>query len=1096
MKTGWKMPLAIALGMSGSLSFGKGLENGLVRVSFGALGEVASIVNVASGRELVKTPVPFAEVTRKGEKAALVPEAFVERDGHLAWTFPGGGELALSVVSFDGGWTFRIERFTVRGAERLELFRIDALACDRWRGSGLKMVSDADDGVVLMAYDLMLGMNWRDRLSKSLFVTAYKDFGFEGWRFGFAAGAKGRLREAMKKMTVATGMPYTTAGGAWALDSDLNRGSYVFAYTELAALDDWIDVCQRAGAMYLHTHIWYKSQGHYAVNERKFPGGIVGMKEATDRLHAAGLRSSMHTLTACISMDDPYVSPVPTDDLQVTYRYTLAKALDESATEVFVKERPGDLHALACGYASRGTFIKIGKEIVSYGGISRERPYRFLGVTRGALGTRAAAHAVGDRADYLTARYNCFFPEPDSPTAAAIAGRLAQVYSEAGIERVFLDGSEGICWSDYSDAGRYKVNRVLKTIFDGIDQRERPAKIDSSCGSMHGWWYHACTQPWDIGIYGHKFFADDRAATAVARDTDFMQPQIGWLGITTGNALFRGIAEDDIEYYGTRMVGVDAPTGIQRLDVNKRPLEAWTSRLLTHLGWYDRFRLARAFAPGVVADCAVAESFCHLYQASSGEWRLAPAVRAAHRIDGRRDLDWTFEMPYGAADAKLRLEAFYGCSRYQDAADNVVFNAKDVGRLVVRTAPGVKLAVSSGRDRRRGETLVLAGENRSGRLEGSWAGATLEIPYPHLDLAPAEGIGFWVKGDGSGATLDVQLDSGVNGDHLVTLDFEGWRYFSFLFRERDVARLRREKWPFSTSWETLKTALRPNAIRAVAFYLNSIPAAGAEANVFMDSNLTRSATEIAAGGARVEISEVRALDRESFPLNNAKFIINGRKLKVPFDSLEAGDVAELADGVWMLRDEVGGLKEVIAEATPLRFREGPNRIRFAATTFGPAVRAEVRTIGYGESRPALREARTAEQAQALAYEAMPPVEFAPAKGVSTLPPVLVRPGETATLDVTVYGPVKNPVLTWTDGRAVFPVTLRAEDRLFCRDGLNWRVIDGKRREIAKGALATPLPVLKGGTNAFGFACVDRDDCDVRLDFVKRYVRSRRPGANP
>ena len=1090
MKIDVKAAAAVVAAAVASWAFGEGFENSLVKVAFGDRGEIVSIRNAASGRELLKKPTPFAEVTLEDGKTKLVPEAFAPEGGRLAWSFPGGGRLELSSEPFDGGWTFKIERFTVKGAKKLEAFRIGSLACDKWRGGGLKMLSDEDDGVILMAYDLKLGMGWRDRWSKTLSVSAYDHFGFEGWRFGFAAGAKGRLREAMKKMTVATGMPYTTAGGAWALDSDLNRGSYVFSYTELAALDDWIDVCQRAGSMYLHMHIWYKNQGHYQVNERKFPGGIAGMKEATDRLHAAGLRPSMHTLTACISYDDPYVTPVPTDDLQVTYRYTLSKPLDKTATEVFVDEIPGELHAMESGYGTRGTFLKIGKEIVSYGGIVREKPYRFTNVKRGALKTRAADHAAGDRADYLMSRYSCFFPEPDSPTAAAIARQIAKVYSEAGIERIFLDGSEGICWSDYSDAGCYKIDRMLKMIFDSIDQSERPAKVDSSCGSIHGWWYHACSAPWDIAIYGHKFFADDRAAAARVRDTDFMQPQIGWLGITTGGAAIRGITEDDIEYYGTRMVGVDAPTGIQRVDVNKKPLDTWISHQLTLLGWYDRFRLARVFAPGVVEACAVKDSDYHLAQGASGEWRIAPAVRDVHRIAGPADLEWTFDMPCKPAGAKLRLEAFYGCSRYQDAADNVVFAAKDAGRLKVAAAPKVKLDVKTGSDPRLGETLVLAGENKSGKLEGSWAGAKMAIPYPHLNLAPAEGIGFWVKGDGSGATLDVQLDSGVNGDHLVTLDFEGWRYFSFLFRERDLARLRREKWPFSTGWNTLKVALRPNAVKSVAFYLNSIPGPGAEANVFMDDNMTRSAAEIAAGGAKVEISEVRALGREAFPLENAKFTVNGRKLKVPFDTLEAGDVAELAGGVWTLRDEKGGLKECVAEPKAFKFREGKNKIRFAATTTGPSVRAEVRTIGYGGSKPALTDAksRTPGQEKALSYEAMMPVEFAPAKGVESLPPVKVRPGERAKLEVTVFGPVKNPAFAWSGGRAEFPVELKDGDRLFCRDGESWKVLDKDRREIASGKLKTALPVLAGGSNALEFDCDDRDDAEVRIDIVKHYVR--------
>ena len=33
-----------------------------------------------------------------------------------------------------------------------------------------------------------------------------------------------------------------------------------------------------------------------------------------------------------------------------------------------------------------------------------------------------------------------------------------------------------------------------------------------------------------------------------------------------------------------------------------------------------------------------------------------------------------------------------------------------------------------------------------------------------------------------------------------------------------------------------------------------------------------------------------------------------------------------------------------------------------------------------------------------------------------------------------------------------------------------------------------MPVLVGGANKLGFDCADRDESEVRLDFVKRYFR--------
>ena len=69
-----------------------------------------------------------------------------------------------------------------------------------------------------------------------------------------------------------------------------------------------------------------------------------------------------------------------------------------------------------------------------------------------------------------------------------------------------------------------------------------------------------------------------------------------------------------------------------------------------------------------------------------------------------------------------------------------------------------------------------------------------------------------------------------------------------------------------------------------------------------------------------------------------------------------------------------------------------------------------------------------------------------------------------------------------------PVELKDGDRLFCRDGERWRVLDKDRREIASGKLKTALPVLAGGSNALEFDCNDRDDAEVRIDIVKHYVR--------
>jgi len=126
--------------------------------------------------------------------------------------------------------------------------------------------------------------------------------------------------------------------------------------------------------------------------------------------------------------------------------------------------------------------------------------------------------------------------------------------------------------------------------------------------------------------------------------------------------------------------------------------------------------------------------------------------------------------------------------------------------------------------------------------------------------------------------------------------------------------------------------------------------------------------------------------------------------------MASGDWAELRDGQWDLYDEKGVLKER-APGEKVVFKQGLNKVAYTAKASGRmAARAEVKFFVKGQPMPALAEL-TDEQRRALDWEAEMPAEWAPSKGAETLPPVKVRPGEKARLEVKVRGPLADPVLT-------------------------------------------------------------------------------------
>ena len=71
------------------------------------------------------------------------------------------------------------------------------------------------------------------------------------------------------------------------------------------------------------------------------------------------------------------------------------------------------------------------------------------------------------------------------------------------------------------------------------------------------------------------------------------------------------------------------------------------------------------------------------------------------------------------------------------------------------------------------------------------------------------------------------------------------------------------------------------------------------------------------------------------------------------------------------------------------------------------------------------------------------------------------------------------------GRFVFPVTLKADERLTCRDGRNWRVLAKPRRELRRGALEKPLPTVTHGRE-WRFLTEAPTTDDARVELVKRY----------
>ncbi len=970
-----------AVGAQSSATPVAAFESDHARLEFDSKGCVSSLREKKTGRELVGEVTPFVSLRLSG-KASVGPKGLEMRGGNvLVFSFPPAGEVALSVTPADFGWTFTVDGVTVRGVEQFD-FACLKPACRRYSGATFaNAVSDDESAVFVRPYDPRPEPRCRSR--EGLLVRMEPPCEFTGHKVGIAAGPRTEILGMMRKMTMAAGVPSSKAGGAWAIGSEDSRRSYLFARMAKPVEDApyYIALAELGGFQILHfTSDWAGTLGHYKLRAKRYPEGIATMKKVTDMIHAAGLKSSIHTLSCCISTADSWVRPVPSHDLRPDYTYTLMETLGTNSTDaVTVDRKPGPKHSLVFTYSSNGNVLRIDDELIQYSAISHEEPYRFSKLTRGAFGTKPAAHAAGAQVDYLHQRYMAFYPKPDSPLMDKVSDALAAVYNGAEHDGLYYDGSEGIGSRYGIDAFRWNLFRKLRDLAGGH-------VIEASARGANNWWFQTRTGTQDHPVFSPKRFHDRHVREAIKiRKAEFIEPQMGWWQPCQATPKCHGHFLDDMEYFASQNAGIDAAMSVQGID--KRPLPKPVLSQLTVLGWYERFRLARAFSPELVAKMAVPRAEFRLRQDARGEWRSTPVETFLHRSGTVEDRRWKVASA-APRRAAVRIEALYGAGDANAAESKTLISVADVKEMKKAFAPGMRVSLAEGTDPEKGGTLVLTVSNRNAEVRGSWACATRGYKFPYRDVSPAEGFGLWVKGDGSGALFNLQVKGAPeygNGysDHVVRLDFKGWRYVPLLLRERDAWVNEEYDWPYGWFSTIYINSARVAHLSHVAMYLVDVP---------------KGAT------ARVEIAEVKTLRHvPDSVVRDVALTVNGRRLAVPFGELRGGDYVELEEGRWTRYDEMGEPLETLKTADMVELAAGDNDCSITAAD--GSMRLETTIFALGDSVPALA-GMPPEGAKYLTVEPMMPVRYAPSKGFDSVPDVVTRPGETARMVMTVEGPVR------------------------------------------------------------------------------------------
>ncbi|MDO5566470.1 MAG: hypothetical protein Q4G59_07415, partial [Planctomycetia bacterium] len=647
-----------------------------------------------------------------------------------------------------------------------------------------------------------------------------------------------------------------------------------------------------------------------------------------------------HSYACYISPTAKYVTPVPSDDLDLLSTFTLAAPLDEKATEIVVKESTANVSTVIGYTETSNKTLKIGKEIIQFTDVTREAPFKFTGCKRGWHKTAVSAHAAGDSIGILKTYWSgLYVPRPDSALWEEVAKNHADVVNECGFDGIYFDAIEGI--RDMWGQENYWYYGS-KFVFDVVKHLKKPVGFEYA-GMMHHWWhYRSRYQAWDKPRRGYKRFMDIHIAAMKAgqeyqhgcweghlpeiekyapmKDCGLFLPlQLGWSDMHAWtDPKTEPTYYDDIEYVCCKMIGNNAglsmTSGLDKARLRNNPEFLRYARMIAQ---YEELRHSNYFDESIRAELRKPGKDFTLFKANDGKWKFKPMVYDKHKVCGLSHPSgmWNVENVYDTQPIKLRLEVLMSCAAYDDP-DAVVMTdyakaddlseSKTVDGVAIKMTPAEKIPGVGD------QTVCLSGTNKTAARDASWAFVGKSLTTP-LNLSTKQAFGVWVKGDGKGEVVDLRVESHPihygKSDHFIKVDFTGWKYFELI--ESESTAISEYVWPKTKGYfvySNYRGAAKYSEIDTFQIWLNNIPT-----------------------GEKTEslIGPVKALPTMPIEIENPTFVVNRQKMILPV-TMKTGMYFELlADGFCQVYDASG---KPVQRVKPIggvpELKKGNNNVTF------------------------------------------------------------------------------------------------------------------------------------------------------------------------
>lgn len=454
-------------------------------------------------------------------------------------------------------------------------------------------------------------------------VMSFPDGGLIGSRIALFACPEREALDRIGEIEIAEGLPHPLLDGVWAKRSPKASASYLIVDFSEATVDRAIEMTRRAGLKYLYHSSPFATWGHFQLKPALFPGGWDGFKSCVDRARQAGVDLGFHTLSNFITPNDPVVTPKPHAGLAVIGSSELAAEIGMDAAEITVKNPE---------YFQKKTIlntVRIGDELIQFGEVTESAPWVLRKCQRGAFGTKASAHAMGEAVGRLLDHdYRVFLT--DAPLAQEIARNIAKFCNATGARQLSFDGLEGNWASGYGQYGRTLFTQAW---YDALDPRLRGQIINDASNPGHFNWHINTRMNW-----GEPWYAGFRESQTLYRfknqvlfQRNYMPHMLGWFALRPDTSI------EDAEWLLARAAGFDAGFALATSLASTAQLEAdphsadtarqfgATAAILATIGQWETARLSGAFPETAKALLRDNQREFQLRPAGEAHWKLHEA---------------------------------------------------------------------------------------------------------------------------------------------------------------------------------------------------------------------------------------------------------------------------------------------------------------------------------------------------------------------------------------------------------------------------------------------------------------------------------------